>query len=53
MVFDVQGPRGSGRIHVETFLGEFITVILRKDGQEWDLREENPQPDADNKESMP
>jgi hypothetical protein len=46
MVFDVQGPRGSGTIHADAFLNQLITVVLRKDGQEWDLREESPPPDT-------
>jgi hypothetical protein len=41
MVFDVRGPRGSGKIHVNEFLGELTTVVLRKDGKEWDLLEDS------------
>jgi hypothetical protein len=37
MVFDVHGPLGSGTVHVETFIGQMITVVLRKDDKEWDL----------------
>jgi hypothetical protein len=37
MVFDARGPKGAGTLHIEAMFGEIYSVILKKDGQEWDL----------------
>ena len=43
MVFDVRGPKGAGTLHIEALLGEIYSVILKKDGEEWDLTAEAPE----------
>ncbi len=39
MIFDVDGPRGSGQILIDSIFGQIVTVILSKDGREWELSE--------------
>ena len=43
MVFDVRGPKGAATLHIEAVLGEIYSVILKKDGQEWDLTADDPE----------
>jgi hypothetical protein len=45
MVFDARGPKGAGTLHIEALFGEIYSVILKKDGQEWDLTEDEESTD--------
>jgi hypothetical protein len=37
MVFDARGPKGAGTLHISAMFGQIYAVVLKKDGQEWEL----------------